>query len=667
MDKDIISKQIEELRDRIRYHNYRYYVLDQPTITDEEYDALIRQLIELEELYPEFYSPDSPTQRVGGAPLQGFDTVVHSSPMLSLANAFSPGELMDFHRRVRNAVGEEVEYVVEFKIDGLSVSLVYENGSLVRGATRGDGQVGENITENLKTVRSIPLRLNKPYSVEVRGEVFMPKSHFERLNRQRELEGQPTFANPRNAAAGSLRQLDPRVTASRHLDIFLFNLEHIDGQIMDNHYEAMEMMKEMGLKVNPFIYRTSSMEEVIELCQEWTNKRHDLPYDIDGLVIKVNSLAHRQRLGTTSKTPRWAIAFKFPAQQKETRLKDIEVKVGRTGVLTPTAILDPVQIAGSTVSRASLHNEDYIKDKDIRIGDQVIIQKAGDIIPEVVRVLKDRRTGDEKEFHMPQHCPVCGARAIRLEGEAAIRCTGNGCPAQQRRLIIHFASRDAMDIMGLGPAVIDQLLANDLISNAGDLYYLEYHQLINLERMGPKSANNLLKAIEQSKERQLERLIFGLGINLVGARAAHLIAERFEHMDRIIEAKEQDFLAIDEIGEKIAQSITAFFNEEQNLALIEKLRQAGVNFSQKYKISASQDNSSAQQWEGKTFVLTGTLEGYTRSQAKALIEERGGRVTGSVSKKTDYVLAGENPGSKLDKAKELGITVIDEDQFRSML
>ncbi|MFY9177539.1 MAG: NAD-dependent DNA ligase LigA [Caldicoprobacterales bacterium] len=666
-DKERIGQQIEDLRDKIRHHDYLYYVLDQPEISDREYDLLVRQLIELENKYPEFYSPDSPTQRVGGTPFEGFGTVEHSYPMLSLANAFSHQELLDFDRRVRNVVGDEAEYVVEFKIDGLSVSLEYENGRFVRGSTRGDGQIGENVTENLKTIRSIPLKLNKPYSMIVRGEVFMPKGHFAELNKQRESEGLPTFANPRNAAAGSLRQLNPRVTATRHLDIYLFNLEYVSEHTIDSHMQTMDIMKEAGLKISPFLFKTASMEEIIELCEKWTDKRHDLAFDIDGLVIKVNSMAHRQLLGSTSKTPRWAIAYKFPAQQEETHIRDIEIQVGRTGVLTPTAVLDPVKVAGSVVSRASLHNEDYIRDKDIRIGDHVIIQKAGDIIPEVVRVLKDKRTGEEKEFIMPKFCPVCGAHAIRLEGEAAVRCTGNACPAQQRRLIIHFASREAMDITGLGPAIIDQLLANNLISDAADLYYLKFDQLVELERMGNKSANNLLTAIEESKTRELERLLFGLGIRMVGVRAAHLIAEKFGHIDRIIGAKEEEFLAIDEIGEKIAQSITAFFKEGQNLKLIDKLRKAGVNLQQRSVLLNQEEQRLEHPWKGKSFVLTGTLSDYTRSQAKALIEERGGRVTSSVSKKTDYVLVGENPGSKLDKARELGINIIDQQQFKSML
>lgn len=667
MDKKDILKEIENLRDEIRYHNYRYYILDQPTITDSEYDSLIRRLMELEAEYPEFYSPDSPTQRVGGAPMEGFGTVVHSSPMLSLANAFNSQELIDFDRRVRSIVGDEVEYVAEFKIDGLSVVLEYENGSFVRGATRGDGQVGEDVTENLKTVRSIPLRLNKPYTLEVRGEVFMSKEHFERLNSRRELDGQPTFANPRNAAAGSIRQLDPRITASRPLDVFLFNLERVDGVDIQSHLHGMDIMKDAGLKISPFLYSTASIEDIIELCSEWTDKRHDLPFDIDGLVIKVNSMEQRRQLGATSKTPRWAIAYKFPAQQAETRLKEIVVQVGRTGVLTPTALLDPVHIAGSTVARASLHNEDYIREKDIRIGDYVIIQKAGDIIPEVVRVQKDKRTGGEKVFQMPEQCPVCGASTVRIEGEAAVRCTGNACPAQQRRLIIHYVSKDAMDITGLGPAIVDQLLENGLIDDAGDLYYLDYNHLVGLERMGDKSANNLLRAIEASKQNELRRLIFGLGIRLVGTRAAQLLAQRFGHLDALIKATEDELLSVEEIGPKIAQSITAFFKEEQNIKLIDKLRQAGVNFCHDQKVAGIEDSTLVHDWIGKTFVLTGTLRDYTRNDAKTLIEERGGRVVGSVSKKTDYVLAGENPGSKLNRARELGVRIIDESQFNSML
>lgn len=667
MDLENIKKQIEKLREEIRHHDYQYYVLDQPVITDAEYDDLMKQLVELEEKYPEFKSPDSPTQRVGGQPLKEFEPVEHTVPMLSLSNAFSEGELMDFDRRVKNALAgrteEPIEYIVEFKIDGLSVALDYQEGRLVRGATRGDGHVGEDVTENLKTIRSIPLVLNKPYTMQVRGEVFIPKEAFKKLNEKRELEGEPSFANPRNAAAGSLRQLDPRITASRPLDIFIFNLQYIDGVELASHLESMDIIKEAGLKVNPFLYKANSMQEVIKLCQEWSEKRHELPFDIDGLVIKLNNLEHRRILGETTRSPRWSIAYKFPAEQKQTILKDIIVQVGRTGVLTPTAILEPVRVAGSLISRATLHNEDYILEKDIRIGDTVVIQKAGDIIPEVVMVEKDRRTGKEKKFVMPKYCPECGSDVVRLEGEAASRCIGNSCPAQIKRLIIHFVSRDAMDIRGLGPAVISQLIDNGLIKDSADLYYLTYDQLINLERMGDKSVNNLLASIERSKQQDLDRLVFALGIRLVGSRAAQLIAHHFKSLDKIMEAKEEDFLEIHEIGGKIAESIVAFFKEEQNIELVEKLKKAGVNTELKVKQEPEQYLSL----EGKTFVLTGTLVEFTRDEAKFEIEQRGGRVTGSVSKKTDYVVVGENPGSKLEKARTLGIEIIDEEQFRKLL
>lgn len=667
MDLENIKRRIEQLREEIRHHDYQYYVLDQPIISDAEYDALMKQLIELEEKYPEFKSPDSPTQRVGGQPLKEFEPVEHTIPMLSLSNAFNEGELMDFDRRVRNALAGQIdgpiEYIVEFKIDGLSVALDYQEGRLIRGSTRGDGHVGEDVTENLKTIRSIPLVLNKPYTLQVRGEVFIPKKAFKELNEKRELEGEPTFANPRNAAAGSLRQLDPRITASRPLDIFIFNLQYIDGVQVNTHLEAMNLIKEAGLKTSPFLYKADSIHEVIKLCSEWSIKRHDLSFDIDGLVIKVNNLRQRRILGETTKSPRWAIAYKFPAEQKQTILKDIIVQVGRTGVLTPTAILEPVRVAGSLISRATLHNEDYIREKDIRIGDTVVIQKAGDIIPEVVRVEKDKRTGKEKIFVMPRHCPVCGSDVVRLEGEAATRCIGNACPAQLKRLIIHFVSRDAMDIRGLGPAIISQLIDNGLIRDSADLYYLTYDQLINLERMGDKSVNNLLASIEKSKQQDLDRLLFALGIRLVGSRAAQLIASHFKSLDNIMNAKEEDFLEIHEIGGKIAESIVAFFKEEQNMELVKRLKIAGVNTELKEKQESEQYLSLT----GKTFVLTGTLAGYTREEAKSEIERRGGRVTGSVSKKTDYVVVGENPGSKLEKARTLGVKIIDEEQFKKLL
>ncbi|MGI6189524.1 MAG: NAD-dependent DNA ligase LigA [Clostridiales bacterium] len=661
MDIDKVKAEIEKLREEIRRHDYYYYVLDQPVISDAEYDSLMRRLVSLEQKYPELITPDSPTQRVGGQPLRAFAAVEHPVPMLSLANAFSEGELRDFDRRVRNTIGEHAEYVVEYKIDGLSVALWYQNGIFTRGATRGDGHIGEDITENLKTIRSLPLRLNKPYTLEARGEVFISKKDFEILNEERRSSDMPLFANPRNAAAGSLRQLDPRITASRPLDIFIFNLQQLEEAMPDTHWEALNLMGELGLKISPFLYRSNSIGDVINVCHEWNDKRHTLPFEIDGMVIKVNNFRYREVLGNTSKSPRWAIAYKFPAEQKETVIRDIIIQVGRTGVLTPTAVFDPVPIAGTIVSRATLHNEDYINSKDIRIGDIVVIQKAGDIIPEVVEVKKDKRSGEEIPFIMPGHCPVCGADVVRLDGEAAARCTGSACPAQQKRLIIHFASRDAMDIEGLGPAVVEQLLDKELIRDAADLYFLKHEELTGIDRIGDKSASNLLRAIENSKNRGLARLLFGLGIRLVGLRAAQLIAEHFENIDRIIKAEKEEFLEINEIGEKIAESVAAFFKEDQNIKMIEKLKRANVLLEQQAR------NIQANLLEGKTFVLTGTLAGYTRTEASRLIEEKGGRVTNSVSSKTDYVVAGENPGSKIERARTLGVTILSEQEFRQML
>ncbi|HHW57261.1 MAG TPA: NAD-dependent DNA ligase LigA [Clostridia bacterium] len=655
-----LKERIKELREKINYHNYRYYVLDQPEISDYEYDMLMRELIELEEKYPELKTPDSPSQRVGGVPLKEFEPFTHVVPMLSLANAFSEGEIRDFDRRVKETVGN-VEYVVELKIDGLSVELVYENGIFTVGSTRGDGIVGENVTPNLKTIKSIPLRLKDNVSLVVRGEVFMPRTSFEKLNEERKSRGESLFANPRNAAAGSLRQLDPKITAKRDLDIFIFNLQKIEGRQFKTHIEALEFLKDQGFKVIPIHKKCSTIDEVIEKIEEIRRLKDILPYDIDGAVVKVNDLEKREILGQTAKDYKWAIAFKYPAERKKTKLLDIIVQVGRTGALTPTAILEPVVISGSVVSRATLHNEDYIKEKDIRIGDTVIVQKAGEIIPEVVEVVKEERTGQEKEFVMPDRCPECGALAVRLPEESIRRCTGLNCPAQLLRGIIHFASKDAMDIEGLGPAIINQLLSKGLIHNIADLYYLKYEDLINLERMGDKSVKNLLNAIEESKNRDLDRLLFGLGINLIGNKAAQVIAEHFETMDNIIKAKLEDFLELPDIGPKMAKSIVSFFSEKQNIEIIERLKNAGVNMK---KLSKGKVSNI---FEGKTFVLTGTLENYTREQATKIIEERGGKVTNSVSKKTDYVLVGSDPGSKLKKAQELGVKIIDEKQFEEML
>lgn len=667
MAKDEAEKRIKALRDQINYHNKLYYEHDSPEISDSEYDGLMRELKRLEDEFPELVTPDSPTQRVGGRPLEAFDTVMHSIPMLSLANAFDEGELKEFHRRVTSAVGEEVEYVAELKIDGLAVALTYENGVFTRGATRGDGIVGEDITQNLKTIKTIPLKLSDyngqiPF-IEVRGEVYIPKKEFERLNEEREKAGLSLFANPRNAAAGSLRQLDPRVTASRPLNIFVYGTGRIDGIEVSTHLEMLELLKKMGFRVNPNVSVFRRIDDVISYCERWVEQRGRLPYDIDGIVIKVNSLEHQRLLGATSKSPRWAIAYKFPAEQKTTVIKDIIVRVGRTGTLTPTAVLEPVRIAGSTVTKATLHNEDYIRQKDIKIGDTVVVKKAGDVIPEVVEVVFNKRKGSERDFVMPQKCPECGSDVVRFEGEAAAKCTGIACPAQLKRGIIHFASRDAMDIEGLGPAIVNQLVDRGLVKDAGDLYFLKVDDLIPLERMGEKSASNLINAIQRSKTNPLEKLIFALGIPFIGSRAASILAERFRALDNLMNSTYEELVQIPEMGPKMAQSVITFFKQEQTKNIIRKFKRAGLNL----ETAGTKKRDEGAALNGITFVLTGSLEKYTRKQAQDIIEKFGGRVSSSVSSKTDYVLAGKDPGSKLEKAKELGIKIIDEEEFERML
>jgi len=658
-----VEQEILALRQQIEEHNYRYYVLDKPVISDREYDRLMRRLIELETRYPQFLTPDSPSQRVGGEPLKGFATTRHFRPLLSLNNAFDLGDLKDFHRRVVSLLGEEPSYVVEPKIDGLSVALTYEDGVLTVGATRGDGVVGEDITQNLKTIQVIPLRLKKSLPrLVVRGEAYMPRAAFERLNREREERGEELFANPRNAAAGSLRQLDPRIAASRSLGAFFYEIIYVEGETVRTHWEALQLLEELGLPVNPERKLVHDIEEGYAYCQAWAEKRSSLAYDIDGMVFKVNELEWQTRLGNTAKSPRWAVAYKFPAEQAVTVLEDIIVRVGRTGVLTPTAILKPVRLAGTTVSKATLHNEDIIVEKDIRIGDTVVVQKAGDIIPEVVAVLPERRTGQERIFRLPDRCPECGSEVIRLEGEAAHRCTGGlSCPAQVREGIIHFVSRDAMNIEGLGPKVIEQLLNAKLIHDVADLYYLKYEDLVDLERMGPQSATNLLKAIAASKDRPLHHLLFGLGIRHVGQRAARILADHFGTLQALAQATESELTAINEIGPKMAASIVHFFAQEKNRQVIEKLARAGVNLVQ------PREEGGALPLSGKQFVLTGTLENYSRKEAQELIEKLGGKVSSSVSSKTDYVVVGANPGSKYDKALSLNIPILREEEFLALV
>ncbi len=671
MDIHEAQKKAEELRRSINEHNYYYYVKDDPRISDQEFDQLMRRLIELEEQFPEIRTPDSPTQRVGAEPLPHFEKVQHRVPMLSLGNAFDAGEIRDFDRRVRQGTNrDQVRYVCELKIDGLAVSLIYEDGVFVRGATRGDGTTGEDITQNLKTIRSIPLRLRRPLTIEVRGEAYMPKKEFERINRQREEQGEPLFANPRNSAAGSLRQLDSRIAAERQLDIFMYGIGYIEGERITSHSEGLALLEELGFKVNPERRVFDDIEQVIRFVESWAEKRNQLPYEIDGIVIKVDDIALQEELGFTARTPRWATAYKFPAEEAVTVLKEIEVSVGRTGAVTPTAILVPVQLAGTTVKRASLHNEDMIREKGIMLGDHVVVRKAGDIIPEIVSVLPERRTGKETPFHMPTHCPECNSELVHLDDEVALRCVNPHCPAHIREGLIHFVSRNAMNIEGLGEKVITQLFSEGLIHSIPDLYQLNRDELLKLERMGEKSVDNLLSAIEASKQNSVEKLIFGLGIRLVGEKAARVLAEEFEHLERLQEATEEELVAIDEIGPKMAESIVSYFQNEEVREMLKRLKEEGVNFA--YLGSRSQGSRSQLELEdspfnGKTVVLTGTLYQMTRQQASELIEKLGGKVTGSVSKKTDLVIAGEKAGSKLDKAQKLGIRTLDEQQFLELV
>ena len=658
-----IENRINELIDLINYHNEKYYNQDEPEITDFEYDNLMKELIRLEEENPELKRVDSPSSRVGGKALDKFTQITHKIPMLSLSNAYSAQDLRDFDKRVRDINNNGVEYVVEFKIDGLSVGLTYNDGLFDKGATRGNGVVGEDITENLKTVKSIPLNINQDNEVVVRGEVYISKENFENINKSQEEQGLQLFANPRNLAAGTLRQLDSKLTAKRPLDIFVFNLEYIEGMEFESHSQSLEYLHKLGFKVSPNYKVCNSIDEVIEHIEYWTKNRDSLDFDIDGMVIKVNNLKQRENMGYTAKSPRWAIAYKFPAEQKKTKLIDIIVEVGRTGTITPTAILEPVRLAGTTVSRATLHNEDYITEKDIRIGDTVLVQKAGDIIPQVVEVIKEERTGNEIEFKLPDKCPVCSEPTVRLEGEAAVKCINISCPAQIRRGIIHFVSRDAMNIDGLGESIITLLLEKELIKDVADLYYIKKEDVVGLERMGEKSATNLINSIEKSKSNELYRLINGLGIKYIGVKGAKVLAKSFNNIDEIINADINRLINLEEFGEIMANSVVQFFREERNLNVIEKLKQSGVNTEN----IVDEDDSIEKIFEGMKIVLTGTLPTLKRNDAKEMIESRGGKATSSVSKSTTFVLAGEEAGSKLTKANELGIKVIDEEKFLELI
>ena len=661
----------EKLREELNKHNYQYYIKDNPLITDDQYDRLLRNLSDIEKKYPHLITADSPTQRIG-APLEGgFPTVIHSEKMLSLQDAFNFDELRDFLSRVYKDLGlkeEEVEFVCELKIDGLAVSLLYENGYLSRGATRGDGISGEDITSNIKTIREVPLRLFKddrygiPPVLEVRGEAYLSKDEFVRINEEREEQGIFTFANPRNAAAGSLRQIDPKITAKRKLNIFIYAMANNDYLDIESHFEVLEYLKNIGFKINENIKKATGFEQIKEFCQYWQDKRKDLPYETDGIVIKVNLFKYQRQLGATSRNPRWAVAFKFPPEQKITKVIDIKVNVGRTGALTPVAVLEPVVIAGSTVSNATLHNEDEIKKKDVRIGDFVLVHKAGDVIPEIIRPLKEKRNGSEIEFVMPLKCPVCGSDALRPEGEAVRRCTSLACPAVQYEAIVHFASKAGMDIEGLGPAIVDKLLQKGLIKDAADIYYLKYEDIYGLENFKEKSTKNLLESINKSKSKPLSRLLYAMGIRFVGSHIAEVLSDNYSILDELMNAGFEELSSIFEIGPRIAQSVVTFFEQSQNRHVIEKLRNAGVNFRSERKSLEINKN-----FEGKNFVLTGKLESFSRQEAKEIIERSGGKVTSAVSRNTDYVLVGTDPGSKLEEAARLNIIQLSEEDFRKMI
>jgi DNA ligase (NAD+) len=664
-----IARQIEKLRDEIRRHDELYYVENSPEISDRDYDQLLEELQKLEDAHPELLTPDSPTQRVGGRPAEGFSEVVHTRQMLSLDNSYNIDELRAFDDRCRRlAEGRALEYVAELKIDGLSLSLQYENGVLARGVTRGDGRIGEDVTQNARTIRSVPLRLktqkkSMESALEVRGEVFIPRSVFERTNAEREELGEPRFANPRNAAAGAIRQLDSRLVARRKLNMFAYDLLVNGRKPFPTHWEALDWLELAGFRVNPHRTLCTTIDEVIEFANEKEALRDDLGYEIDGLVVKVNSTSLQDEFGATQKAPRWAIAYKYPARQESTKVLDILVSVGRTGALTPVAILEPVVLAGTTVSRATLHNEDEIRRLGVKIGDWVLVEKSGEVIPKVLSVVTSKRTGKEKEFEPPENCPVCGGLISRPEGEVVARCVAADCQAQLMGRLLHFASRRAMRIEGLGEVLAEQLVAANLVKDVGDLYSLTLEQVASMPRMAKKSATNLLAQIEASKSRDLMNLIFALGIRHVGERTAGILAHELGSLERLASASVEELDAIPEIGLTVAESVHDWFDDEGNRALCDRLRAAGVKTETERRSSAKADERFA----AKQFVLTGALAGFTRDEARALIEARGGRVNSSVSKKTDYVVAGEAAGSKLDKAESLGVAVIDEAAFKDML
>jgi DNA ligase (NAD+) len=667
MQKDI-KKKIEELRKEIGRHNKKYYVYNKPEISDHEYDRLMDELKKLEDVYPELITAESPTQRVGGEIIKEFHTVGHKVSMLSIDNTYSPEEIMKFDERMKkNLEVDKLDYIVELKIDGVSISLLYENGIFIQGATRGDGIKGDDVTINLKTIKSMPLKLDvkkgasMPELFEARGEIYLPAKVFLEINEEKEALGEELFANPRNAAAGSLKLLDSSLVAKRHLDLWIYGVGYVKGAEFKTQFEVLNFLKDSGFRVNPNIKKCGSIKEVIEYCNAWQDKRHGLEYDIDGMVIKVDSFPYQKSLGQTSKSPRWMIAYKFPAERKETVLEDIIVQVGRTGALTPVAVLKPIELAGTTVSRASLHNQDEIGRKGVKIGDHVLVEKAGEIIPQVVEVVKKKRNGSEKEFFMPKKCPVCGSVVKRLKNEVALRCENISCPAQLKERIRHFASREALDIEGMGDAIVAQLVDNKLIKDYGDIYVLKHEKVADLDRMADKSALNLINAIEKSKANSLSRLVYGLGIRHVGVRSAWILASRFKSLDRLAKADIEELQAIDEIGPVMAESIFNFFRTDENKKIIEKLKHSGVNTQEK-DVGSSRSNI-----EGKTFVVTGSLENFSRHQIEELIRRAGGNASSSVSKNTDYLIAGKDPGSKFEKAKELGVKIINEKEFERLI
>jgi DNA ligase (NAD+) len=656
------KKRIQKLREDVVFHEKKYYVENNPQISDYEFDMLIKKLINLERQFPELITPESPTQRVGEQPIESFVSVEHGTPMLSLDNCYSMEELKEFEERIQKIIPtENIIYVAELKIDGLGISGIYRDGKFTQAITRGDGLQGDDVTANVKTIRSFPLAISQSGELEVRGEIYLPFPSFRRINRRREKEGLPQFANPRNAAAGSIRLLDPKEVDSRMLDVFLYTL-FVEGEEKKSQWQSLQFMKKLGFKTNPHSRRCSSLDDVISFYEEWKEHRDMLDYDVDGIVIKVDSVEQQRQLGSTAKFPRWAISFKFPARQATTQIKDIVVQVGRTGALTPVAVLEPVKLSGTTISRSTLHNEDEVQRKDIRIGDFVLIERSGDVIPKVVKVIKEKRTGIEAPFSFPKECPVCHTAAFRSDDEAISRCINPSCPAKLKESLLHYSSRRAMNIETLGDALVNQLIENNLVQTIPDLYTLKFEDLVELERMGPKSSLNLLDEIERSKERDLARLIYALGIRFVGERTAQAIASVFRDLDSLIKATTDELIQIEDVGPKVAASIVFFFQQPEHKKLIDKLHEAGVHF-----FSQAESVSEEGPLSGQTFVLTGKLTKFSRGEARIEIEQRGGTVTSTVSRKTDYVIAGDDPGSKLEKAQKLGVSVLDERDFLALI